>query len=168
MHRIQSIWECGALRRFGSRAGRGLGTASIRLLPILLSPQIQSAAELRHPDRPDALALRRARRPMASTGTGRGGQPRNLGHPAPAASMDGRDAPPPWTLRQINAARVASVCARDAQAKEHVASRHLSVRAVSLDGGRDAPSSSKHVNGPLDVFVLERGVKRLVSDASDR
>ena len=23
MHRIQGIWECGALRRFGSRAGRG-------------------------------------------------------------------------------------------------------------------------------------------------
>ena len=106
---------------------------------------------------------------MASTGRVRGGQPRNLGRPAPAASMNGRDAPPPWIFRQINAARVASVCAEDARAKEQVASRHLSVRAVSLGGeGRDASSSSKHVNGPLDVFVLERGVKRLVSDASDR
>jgi hypothetical protein len=49
MHRIQSIWECWALRRFGSRAGRGLGTASIRLLPILQSPQIHSAAKRRTP-----------------------------------------------------------------------------------------------------------------------
>ena len=119
-----------------------LGTASIRLLPILLSPQVQSAAELRDPDRPDALALRRARRPMpngvtmASTGTGWGGQPRNLVRPALAASMDGRDAPPPWTLRQFACDRD---CVRDdrrAQARPHhrvagraVCSEPLAVRS---------------------------------------
>ena len=49
--------------------------------------------------------------------------------------------------RQINAARVASVCARDAQAKEQVASRHLSVRAVSL-GGRTPPAPPNTSTSP--------------------
>ena len=61
---IQGIVECGTLPRFGSRAGRRAGTASLRLLPIFLSPQIQSAAERSTPkliDRSHRRAPERSR-----------------------------------------------------------------------------------------------------------
>ena len=169
MHWILGIWECGALRRFGSRAGRGAGDCehpSAPYPPKSSDPKRRGAASSRSSrcaspaegETPNGVNWNREGRPTEELGASRpGSQHERAGRPS---SLD------PSPDQRCSS----SECLRPRCPGQGAGGVSPPVGSGGVPRWRAGCPEllQTRQRSPPDVFVLERGVKRLISDPSDR